>query len=672
MDSEKLFTTPPPKFNLRDKIEQLPIARRFFEQLGEKIPPNLQTLARIPLAPAVIGAHAIAPELGAVAFAALAILDWPDGASARAIRQESAVGAKLDPLVDKIVNGVIFAYLLYFIDDPIFRASIFANIAIDGYSTFSGGRILTRTEIKNLFSKKKLSEKKSFAGDSRANYFGKIKFALQSFAAVAALAGGQNELLRDICSGIFFTAAASGIAGIQKRKKQLSSSINLSELTKFPLNDDEVDIIETPAKFREDILRQIQNAQKRIYISTLYIENDTSGQKILAALRQAKNKNPNLEIKVFVDFHRNQRARIGATSKKTAADAFQAINHVDPQIEIIGIPVAVNETSGVLHTKGIVVDDTLTFSGASFNDVYLGTEKYRLDRYWKFENKNLADSFVRYFEEIFGQSSAGRDLTHGKVKVDAQLKQKIRELRAMLQKTNFSGSVAKIKDSQTYAIPIAGFKKDNPLNQIIVNLIRAAEKNVTIYTPYFNISAEVRSTIAAALATEIEIDIVVGDKTANDFWRSPAEIKKTPERELNRKEKLQLFLFDGLPFHYEQNLQKFAEEFREEMRTGLLNIYLWQNGENTFHPKGAVVDDGVATLITGHNINRRGDRKDLENGILVMNARKKMQLKVLAEKENILRHTKKLGIPDDLPSRSEYPFRARMACRVIAIGKNKS
>ena len=41
------------------------------------------------------------------------------------------------------------------------------------------------------------------------------------------------------------------------------------------------------------------------------------------------------------------------------------------QIEIYGVPVKGRELLGVLHLKGFIFDDTLLYSGASLNDIYL-------------------------------------------------------------------------------------------------------------------------------------------------------------------------------------------------------------------------------------------------------------------------------------------------------------
>ena len=46
---------------------------------------------------------------------------------------------------------------------------------------------------------------------------------------------------------------------------------------------------------------------------------------------------------------------------------------------------------GVLHLKGFLFDNTLLYSGASLNNVYLHQQdRYRLDRYHQIQNADLA------------------------------------------------------------------------------------------------------------------------------------------------------------------------------------------------------------------------------------------------------------------------------------------
>jgi len=86
---------------------------------------------------------------------------------------------------------------------------------------------------------------------------------------------------------------------------------HLNELAKLEQKAEQYQIVYDPKSYRVTLLEQIKKAQHRIYIVALYLEQDEAGREILDALYQAKMQQPSLDIKIFVDWHRAQRGRIG-------------------------------------------------------------------------------------------------------------------------------------------------------------------------------------------------------------------------------------------------------------------------------------------------------------------------------------------------------------------------
>lgn len=77
-------------------------------------------------------------------------------------------------------------------------------------------------------------------------------------------------------------------------------------------------------------------------------------------------------------------------------------------VDIYGVPVQNRELFGVLHLKGIVIDDTVLYSGASFNDVYLNRHgRYRLDRYHSLKDRDLCRCLRQFRGKAFGRQSGG-------------------------------------------------------------------------------------------------------------------------------------------------------------------------------------------------------------------------------------------------------------------------
>ncbi len=97
---------------------------------------------------------------------------------------------------------------------------------------------------------------------------------------------------------------------------------------------------------------------------------------------------------VLVDWHRAQRGRIGAAASNTNADWYCRLAQENPGIDVpvYGVPINTREALGVLHFKGFIIDDSVLYSGASLNDVYLHQhDKYRYDRYQLIRNRQMAD-----------------------------------------------------------------------------------------------------------------------------------------------------------------------------------------------------------------------------------------------------------------------------------------
>ncbi len=107
-----------------------------------------------------------------------------------------------------------------------------------------------------------------------------------------------------------------------------------------------------------------------------------------------KRQRPELDVRVLVDWHRAQRGRIGAAASNTNADWYCRMAQENPGVDVpvYGVPINTREALGVLHFKGFIIDDSVLYSGASLNDVYLHQhDKYRYDRYHLIRNRKMSD-----------------------------------------------------------------------------------------------------------------------------------------------------------------------------------------------------------------------------------------------------------------------------------------
>lgn len=404
--------------------------------------------------------------------------------------------------------------------------------------------------------------------------------------------------------------------------------------------------------FRTRLIDAIRQASKRIYLVALYLEDDEAGREILSELYQAKQRNPGLDINVCVDWHRAQRGLIGAEPGETNAAMYKAFADKHPhKVPVYGIPVRGREVFGVLHLKGFVVDDTVIYSGASLNNIYLNyKERYRFDRYHMLANKALADSMVEFVQNTLIAHPAVNDLTCASKPETKAIKAQIRQLRASLAKAQYQFEPQTVSNAQVAVTPMVGVgKKRNKLNQGINQLLAVAKDEIVICTPYFNFPRSVAKEVKKALRRGVKVTIVVGDKTANDFYISPEDEFKT---------------IGGLPYLYERNLRLFAKANEANIASRKLSIHLWKHDENSFHLKGIWVDKRYM-LITGNNLNPRAWSLDLENAILIQDHFHHLTPQFEQELENILQHTQLIGSYKQLEKFEHYPEAVQKLMRKI-------
>ncbi|MBC9131269.1 CDP-diacylglycerol--serine O-phosphatidyltransferase [Frischella sp. Ac13] len=419
----------------------------------------------------------------------------------------------------------------------------------------------------------------------------------------------------------------------------------LNELVKLEQQPENYQILATPNEYRQTLLNAIKCAQKRIYIIALYLERDEAGQEILQAIYEAKRNNPQLDVKIFVDWHRAQRGRIGEGMADTNAHFYHQLKQQNPEIDvaIYGVPVNRREVLGVLHLKGSIIDDTLLYTGASINNVYLHKlDKYRYDRYHIITNPILADSMVTFIDQQFLTYEAVQRLDSDNLKTRKQLKSAIKVFRHHLAQANYQFKGDSLNSSLSVT-PIVGLGKSNQLNQVIHHLILSANEKIVFCTPYFNLPQIIIKDIIRQLRKGKKVEIIVGDKTANDFY--------IPEDQ-------PFNIIGGLPYLYEVNLRQFIERLQPYIDKEQLIIRLWKDEDNSYHLKGIWVDDEWV-LITGNNINPRAWRLDLENGILVHDPKQQLYSQFRQELQQIRVKTLLVNHFQQIQASQFYPIQVQ-------------
>jgi CDP-diacylglycerol--serine O-phosphatidyltransferase len=428
-------------------------------------------------------------------------------------------------------------------------------------------------------------------------------------------------------------------------RKQKEGLLSAESLPLFAVPADAISVLPDPAAFRQTLLQLVARATRRIVIVTLYLQDDDAGREVLDALYAAKARAPALQISVFVDWHRAQRGLIGKQKSEGNAGMYREYaSRFGPGIDIRGVPVQTRELFGVLHLKGFVIDDAVLYSGASLNDVYLARHgRYRLDRYHLLQHAGLADAMAGFVWKQFMGSAAVRQLNVAEVPSTKSLQAAIREFRQALQLASYEVPPNALAEGDVAVTPLLGFgRSDNTLNEALLVLLRGTRERLIVLTPYFNLPRPVRLVLGLLLRRGCTVDIMVGDKTANDFYIPPGEPFKT---------------IGLLPYLYESNLRRFARAHRDQIASGQLNLHL-RDGDNSYHLKGLFIDDDVAVL-TGNNLNPRAWSLDLENGLILRDPARLLQAKHAAEWAALRRHATRLADYHALESPRHYPPEVR-------------
>ena len=427
------------------------------------------------------------------------------------------------------------------------------------------------------------------------------------------------------------------------------------------VNINDIQVFNSPEQYKQQLLLLIAAARTRIYITALYLQGDDAGKEVLHALYQAKKNNPSLEVKIFVDFHRAQRGLIGEKNSLGNRAVYLELEEQYAQsIDIYGVAVKSKEVFGVLHLKGMVFDNTVFYTGASINDIYCNQHgRYRLDRYYQVNSETLADCFCRYLIVNFIDSQLAPRLNGGPIPDKTEQKHIIQQMKGLVKKANYTLTWLKSAPQNALAsednisiTPLVGCgPRNNKLNKAIRKVVQKSENELLILTPYFNLPKPLARDVNSALRRGVKVTLIIGDKTANDFYISPDKPFTT---------------IGIVPYLYEVLLARYVKKQQRNIDKGLLKIRLWKDGDNSFHLKGLVADSRYH-FITGSNLNPRAWALDLENGLLLDDPKQQLMPAFEEEWQGLIKNTQLINHYRDIDSINSYPEKPRQLLKKLRV-----
>lgn len=171
----------------------------------------------------------------------------------------------------------------------------------------------------------------------------------------------------------------------------------------FAVNASKINILSDPKMFYDTLCERFCNANRRIFIASLYSGTGELEKNLLKVTKMNLEKQKYLKLKVLLDYQRGTRGEINSVTllKEFLADNAEqcSINlYQTPRLHgpwSKAIPSRYNELIGLQHMKLYIADDRVLLSGANCSNDYF---QQRQDRYIEIEDAELAN----FYSELIG------------------------------------------------------------------------------------------------------------------------------------------------------------------------------------------------------------------------------------------------------------------------------
>ncbi|KAK6380084.1 CDP-diacylglycerol--glycerol-3-phosphate 3-phosphatidyltransferase [Exophiala oligosperma] len=465
---------------------------------------------------------------------------------------------------------------------------------------------------------------------------------------------------------------------------------------RFEIDPDNIEILDSPTAFYETLKAKIRGANRRIYLSTLYIGK--TEHELIDTLREALEANPNLELSILTDALRGTREDpepscgtllaplISQFGDRVRISMFHTPNLNGWKKKYM--PKRINEGWGLQHMKLYGFDDEIMLSGANLSNDYFTN---RLDRYHLFKSKELADFYgavhegvcdISYTLRPSDEHAGGFELIspHERGFPDPlwhtkRFKQYAKETLEPLihKKARQKMFPVPFTKDKTFVYPLAQFdillgqprniafldyefatytSTEKPaITRLLTNLAedeRLHKSQWTFTAGYFNIDPDICKLLIAAApepgviapgtkAFEKACTVLTASPWANGFYGSPG-------------------VSGMLPAAYTLLSRRFLRTVANAGKEDQIELKEWRKGTvgepggMTYHAKGLwvtlppqpgpdtnVVDEAgpSVTVVGSSNYTKRSYSLDLEVGAMVLTGDEKLKAKLKKETENL-------------------------------------
>lgn len=470
---------------------------------------------------------------------------------------------------------------------------------------------------------------------------------------------------------------------------------------KFEIHGSQIQILQEPKEFYETLKSKILGAEKRIFLSTLYIGK--TEHELISTLQQALRSKPQLKLSILTDALRGTRespdpscaSLLAPLVSEFGPDRVEIRMYHTPNLTGLRkkhIPKRINEGWGLQHMKLYGTDDEIIISGANLSSDYFTD---RQDRYHVFSSGQITSYFANIHHAVSSlsflvtpdpQHQAGYTLEWPSSNAapsplespSMYIEQAAKLLTPLIQPQSTPESAPGKEEADTTIYPISQFtplfppsaSKDKStelpaLTSILTLLQSPAYKSSswTFTAGYFNPSPALTTLLLRTASTHNTV--ITASPWANGFYGSKG-------------------VSGLLPAAYTLLARRFLERAASEGRKNDVALKEWRRGTVgvadgwTYHAKGLWVslgqgkaekEDGPSISVVGSsNYTKRSYTLDLETGVVIVTRDEGLKARLRDERDNLGRDYAKVVTVDDFTSTERrVSIKVRVAMWIVSL-----
>ncbi|KAL2176384.1 uncharacterized protein P884DRAFT_203261 [Thermothelomyces heterothallicus CBS 202.75] len=461
----------------------------------------------------------------------------------------------------------------------------------------------------------------------------------------------------------------------------------------FRINGAQIQVLQSPAEFYETLKAKIRSAERRIFLSTLYIGK--SEKELIATLREALRAKPELRLSILTDALRGTREAPSPSCASLLAplvaefgpDRVEIRMYHTPNLTGLRkryVPKRINEGWGLQHMKLYGFDDEIILSGANLSSDYFTN---RQDRYHLFSSKDVTEYFASLQDAVSSlsflvqpsQSQAGFELVWPEDNAAPSPlqdpKQFVKESTSLLAGlispkmaplTSHDATPLEKRDTSVYLLSqFSQLLSPDTSTELpaVTHVLKTlalpqyADSSWTFTAGYFNPEPSLTQLL---LSTRSHNNTVItASPYANGFYKSPG-------------------VSGLLPDAYTLLARRFVRAVHQHQREDSTVLREWRKGTVgqpggwTYHAKGLWVTlpgnkDPSISLIGSSNYTKRSYSLDLEANAMIVTENEGLKKRLGEEQRWLQEHTSIVTRDDFAKADRRVGIKVRIAMTIVQL-----